>query len=674
MAADVNQITLVFTVTDAGRRPQGVVRRRSIRPEGEGMDTLINIDNGGTLTDICAWDGDAFTFTKTLTTPQDLSDCLFTGLEKVSAALYGEADLESLLHATQHIRYSTTQGTNALVERQGPMIGILTTMPELADLMRTTDPERDLFTGLVGDRCLRIDLAAGDAEQVDREAVRLVTRLTTLGAGRVVVAGRTPEEEHRLRHVLLRRFPRHLLGSVPLLYSWDLAGDRHDVRRVWSCVINTFLHPTMERFLYGAERRLRSYRVVNPLLVYRNDGASSRVAKAVALKTYSSGPRGGLEGTAALARVYGLAHTVMMDIGGTTTDVGVVSGGKVAPDGRGSVKGVPISYPMSNVHSKGVGGSSVIAVQDGEITVGPRSVGAAPGPACFGFGGRRATITDVNLLLGVLDADTYMDGTFRLDPERSRTVITETIAEPLGIPLEEALVRMEQAYFAALADSFAHVVTPDTTLAAFGGAGPMSAAGAARIAGVCDVLVPRTAAVFSAFGISFSDIGKSYEVGVPTPTTEAVRTAHEELAARAERDMFQEGYHLADCRSSWDLTVEEADGTLVGSHAYHPGDPVEAPGQQVSLRLTVTAPLPHPVLPDDRAVEPRPAAIAGTRRVRSAADRVDDVPVHVLDDLAPGDAGEGPAIVEGPFFTARVLPGWRFRVTAVGDLLLHDSH
>ncbi|WOQ15869.1 hydantoinase/oxoprolinase family protein [Raineyella sp. W15-4] len=637
------------------------------------MDTLINIDNGGTLTDICAWDGEAFTFTKTLTTPQDLSDCLFTGLEKVSAALYGEADLERLLHSTQHIRYSTTQGTNALVERQGPMIGILTTMPALGGLMRGTEPERDLFEGLVGDRCVRIDLDEGSDEDVDREAVRLVTRLTTLGAGRVVVAGRTQEEERRLRHLLLRRFPRHLLGSVPLLYSWDLAGDRHDARRVWSCVINSFLHPTMERFLYGAESRLRSYRVVNPLLVYRNDGASSRVAKAVALKTYSSGPRGGLEGTAALARVYGLTHTVMMDIGGTTTDVGVVQGGRVSPDERGTVKGVPISYPMSNVHSKGVGGSSVIAVQDGTITVGPRSVGATPGPACFGFGGRQATITDVNLLLGVLDADTYMDGTFRLDPERSRTVITETIAQPLGISLEEALVRMEQAYFAALADSFAHLITPDTTLAAFGGAGPMSAAGAARIAGVRDVLIPRTAAVFSAFGISFSDIGKSYEAGVPTPTTAAVCAAHQDLVARAERDMFQEGYTLGECRQAWALTVEEADGTLLESRPYRPGDPVEAPGKQVSLRLTVTAPLSHPVLPDDRQVASRPAAVVGTRRVRTATDRVDEVPVHVLDALQPGDAGEGPAIIEGPFFTARVLPGWDFRVTAVGDLLLHDA-
>lgn len=636
------------------------------------MDTLINIDNGGTLTDICVWDGTGFTFTKTLTTPHDLSECLFAGVEKASAALYGTADIERLLHATQHIRYSTTQGTNALVERRGPMIGILTTMPDLEAAMQTTEAERDLFEGLVGNRVLVIDMDA-DEETIDFEVVQKVNRLATLGAARVVVAGGDPEQERRLRAVLLRKFPRHLLGSIPLIYSWDLAGDRNAPRRAWSCVINSFLHPTMERFLYGAERRLKSYRVVNPLLVYRNDGASSRVAKSVALKTYSSGPRGGLEGTAALAGTYGFEHTLMIDVGGTTTDVGVVAGDRVDVDERGTIRGVPISYPMCNVHSKGVGGSSVIAVEDGRITVGPQSVGAAPGPACFGFGGRQATITDVNLLLGVLDPDTYLDGTFRLDPERSRTVITETVARPLGISLEEALVRMEQAYFEALSSAFAHLVQPDTTLAAFGGAGPMSATGAARPAGVKRVVIPRTAAVFSALGISFSDIGKTYEAGVPEPTTAATRRTYDELLGRAERDMFQEGYALGECRTDWRVVVEEEDGTAVSSAVYRPGDAVEQPQRRVSLQLTITAPLPHPEMTPDREVGTRPAPSVGSRSVRSAADRVDEVPVHVLDELSPGDAGAGPAIVEGPFFTARILPGWTFRVTSSGDLLLLDT-
>lgn len=636
------------------------------------MHTLVNIDNGGTLTDVCVWDGAKLAFAKTLTTPHDLSECLFTGMERASAALYGSADLQRLLHATQHIRYSTTQGTNALVERRGPMIGVLTTLPGLTERMQTTEAERDLFAGLVGGRVLTVDPDADDAA-LDLDVAQKVNRLTTLGAARVVVAGAGTAQEHRIRAVLLRKFPRHLLGSIPVIYSWDLAGDRNDARRVWSCVINSFLHPTMERFLYGAERRLKSYRVANPLLVYRNDGASSRVAKSVALKTYSSGPRGGLEGTAALARVYGLQHTLMMDVGGTTTDVGVVVGDRIAHHERGTIKGVPISYPMSNVHSQGVGGSSVITVTDGMITVGPHSVGAAPGPACFGFGGQDATITDVNLLLGVLDADTYLDGSFRLDPDRAAAVITRTVAEPLGIGLDEALIRMERAYFEALSATFAHLVQDGTTLAAFGGAGPMSAVGAARPAGVKRVLIPRTAAVFSALGISFSDIGKTYEVGVPQPTTAAAAATCADLLVRAERDMFQEGYALADCRATWEVTVEDGDGRLITRAPYRSGDPVDHPGRQISLQLTVTAPLPHPELAADRAAASRPAASSQTRKVRSAPDQVDDVPVYVLDELSAGDVAAGPAIVEGPYFTARVLPGWTMRVTAAGDLILDDT-
>lgn len=638
------------------------------------MNTLINIDNGGTLTDICAWDGKSFTFTKTLTTPHDLSECLFNGLEGVSAALYGEPDLERVLHDTQHLRYSTTQGTNALVERKGPMIGILTSLPRLRDQLRSDDAQQQLYDDLVGDRTLTVSLD-GDEQEVDQEIVRVVTNLTTLGAARIVVAGETANEERRIRRVLLQKFPRHLLGSVPLLYSWDLTADRDATRRVWSCVINSFLHPTMERFLYSAERRLRSYRVKNPMLVYRNDGASSRVAKAVALKTYSSGPRGGLEGTAAIARMYGLDHVVMMDIGGTTTDVGVVESAQVTADERGTVKGVPISYPMSNVHSKGVGGSSVIAVEDGRISVGPRSVGAAPGPACFGFGGKQATITDVNLLLGVLDADTYLDGTFRLDPERSRQVITETVAEPLGISLDDALIQMEHAYFAALAEAVADVVRPDSTLAAFGGAGPMSAAGAAQLAGVRTVLIPRTAAVFSAFGISFSDIGKSYEQVIGSVDQCALATARDELLQRAERDMFQEGYALADCVHTWNLAVHRPDGstTHLRDIDVHVEQEITGPIADATLQLDVAASLSKPVLAADQEVQRHPARSTSTRAVRSAPDRVDQVPVYRLDDLAPGDGAAGAAIIEGPFFTARVMPDWSFHVTSAGDLILHDD-
>jgi len=640
------------------------------------MERLINIDNGGTLTDICVWDGQNFNYAKTLTTPFDLSKCLFDGLTKASESIFGAPDLEALLHSTKHIRYSTTQGTNALVERKGPRIGLVTDDAAVVAELRATEAEASLFDALIGPRVAVIDPHA-DEETLIFDLVQQVNKLTTDGAARIVVAvgDASGPGERRMRNILLRKFPRHLLGSVPVLYSWEFTADRVRTRRIWSGVINAFLHPTMERFLYNAEDRLRQLRVQNPLLIYRNDGASSRVAKSVALKTYSSGPRAGLEGARALAKAYDLNHVLMIDVGGTTTDVGSVKDFQITVDRRGSIKGVPISFPMSNVHSTGVGGSSIITVKEGEIIVGPESVGAAPGPACFGFGGTSATITDVNLLLGVLDSATYLDGGFALDAERSKAVILATVAEPLGVGLEEALVEMEAAYFATIAKSFAAVIgdPADTTIAAFGGAGPMSACGAARLNNVKTVLVPKLAAVFSAFGISFSDIGRSYEVGLSEPTIEAAQSVHDMLVERAERDMFQEGHDLAACTLQWSLVVEEADGTLVSEAPYTYGDaPAVGAGQPASLTLVVTFELPHASLAANTSLASHPAVASGTRQVRSSATEVDEVSVYALLDQKPGATALGPSIVEGSFFTARVLDGWKLDVTAAGDLMLTD--
>lgn len=641
------------------------------------METLINIDNGGTLTDVCVWDGAKFSFTKTLTTPYDLSQCLFDGITKASKELYGSADLQRVLHETRHIRYSTTQGTNALVERKGPELGLLVDDPALADQLREAADEPGLFDDLVGERVAVVDPGL-PADELEFEIVQAVNGLINAGAARIVVAAGEDrgETERRLRGILLRKFPKHLLGSVPFLYSWDFVDDHRRDRRIWSALLNAFLHPVMERFLYNTEERLRSYRVQNPLLVYRNDGASSRVAKSVALKTYSSGPRGGLEGTRAIAGSYGFRRVLMVDVGGTTTDVGIVEGADIASSRRGRVEGVPVSYPMSSVHSSGVGGSSIIRVVDGRIEVGPESVGAAPGPACFGFGGTQATITDVNVLLGVLDPATYLDGGFPLDPSKSEAVIRATVAEPLGLTLEAALIEMERAFFARMAESFAPLVddADTTTLAAFGGAGPMSAAGAARIAGVRQIIVPRLAAVFSAFGIGFSDIGRVYESAITDATADGIEATRAALEARADRDMFQEGYPLHSCSLVWSIERETDSGEHLDSTPYVPGVALaEVPGERMLLRLDVTAELPRAELVPHAPVTASAAVAAEVRAVRSAADRVDEVPVYRLLDQVPGATAVGPAIVEGPFFTARVLEGWTFRITTAGDLLLEDA-
>ncbi len=415
------------------------------------MKYLVNLDNGGTLNDMCVLSGSEVRFTKTLTTPVDLSECFFKGITKASEEIYGEGGFTKLLHSTELIRYSSTQGTNALVERKGPKLGLITDDTHLSGNLTKTPHQQDLFDSLVGTRVVVLQHIR-DSNKIESELVAAVNTLTNKGAERLVVAIKDKDTEKAFKHVFLLQFPRHLLGSVPVLFSWEFTNDTSRVRRIWSAILNSFLHPTMERFLYAAEHRLKAHKVKNPLLIYRNDGASSRVAKSVALKTYSSGPRGGIEGTKALAKAYGFEHVLMVDVGGTTSDVGEVEAHKIKTERRGSVEGIQISFELSDVKSFGVGGGSILRVNNkGAITVGPDSVGAAPGPACFGFGGTEATITDVNVALGVIDPDIYLNGQQRLDKERAISTITEKIAKPLGMSLQKALFALEQAYAEQLA-------------------------------------------------------------------------------------------------------------------------------------------------------------------------------------------------------------------------------
>jgi N-methylhydantoinase A/oxoprolinase/acetone carboxylase beta subunit len=641
------------------------------------MTRLINIDNGGTLTDFCLVDGDEVRYTKTLTTPYDLSRCLFDGLTKVSELAYGEPQLAALLQSTDWIRYSTTQGTNALVQRAGPQLGLLVTDPTLVEGLAATTAQEDLLAALVGSRWGVIDLDADD-EALSRELLNRVNDLSARGARRLVIAvsgAEGADGEARVKGLLLRLYPRHLLGAVPLLFSWELVADPDDVRRIWSSLLNAFLHPSMERFLFNADQRLRDARARQPLRIFRNDGASSRVSKSAALKTYSSGPRGGLEGTRALAAHYGVRHLVMIDVGGTTTDVGVVSDGAIRVDRRGLIEHAPSSLELAAITSYGVGGSSIFRVTDGRLTVGPDSVGAAPGPACFGLGGDQATITDVLLLTGLLDPATYLGGTLPLYPDRSAKVIEEKIAGPLGVPLDEALRQMEDVHAATIAYALADAttVTGDTVLAAFGGAGPMTVCGAARKAGARHVLIPRMAAVFSAFGIGFSDLGQRYEQPLAAVDYATVKQTADQLLALGARDMFAEGVDTSACTSRFRLMVEGDDEErVIDLDGLHDATTHLSPGVQASLELVLLAPLPHVTLGEGSSFGASQFQGEGARLLRDGRGGRTETPVYTLLGQRPGARGSGPAVIEGPFFTMKVPEGWQFETTAAGDLRLTD--
>ncbi len=641
------------------------------------MGRLINIDNGGTLTDFCAFDGEQVFHTKSLTTPFDLSKCFFDGLKKLAKSMYGdEAKVGELLQSTDYIRYSTTQGTNALVERKGPRLGLLVAKGTDPGLLQVTDAEKSLYKDIVGGRVAEVDLDLTGAD-LELDLMRAVNRTVGEGASRIVLSLTQDDfqsTENKLNRIIGRKFPSHLLGVVPVLSAGGLSDDTDFARRTWSALLNAFLHPAMERFLYSADHRLKDLKTRNPLLIFRNDGGAARVAKTMAIKSYSSGPRGGMEGVRALAAHYGYKKILSYDVGGTTTDIGVVVDGQLAQHSQGTVEGVKVNFPLAEIFSAGVGGSSVITSDGESITVGPESVGAAPGPACFGLGGKQATITDVFLLMGVLDPGTYFGGELSLDSARAADVIEKNVAGPLGVSLDEALDLMFAAWVRKIADGLRQFSTidDDTTIAGFGGAGALAATRIADACGARRVIIPALGAVFSAFGIGFSPISQVYRMNLADKSSAGIAAVISDARSRAEKDLFAEGIDIAECDIRISLSRIAGDGLEevieINENSGFPSDFHEDDKAVLvyEARKNIRG-LKMAEVGNETAREP---VINSKRRVNTGAGNFKEIPVVRVEEQQPGAVADGPLIIEESFFTGLVDEGWTLSVSGNRDLIL----
>ncbi len=627
------------------------------------MRLLVSIDNGGTLTDVCATDGKTTVHTKTLTTPHDLTECFVKGLDALSEKLYGESDVPRLVASIDYIRYSTTQGTNAIVQRKGPRLGWIVNDASVTAAVREHAPE--LFDALVGDRIL---VVSADADALS--LTHAMSRLASDGANRVIVGFVGDEAalaEKAVKRVLYRKFPRHLLGAVPMLFASELSQVGGDTRRLWGAFVNAFLHPAMEQFLYNAENKLRVHRARKPLLIFRNDGNSTRVAKTIAIKTYSSGPQGGVVGAEVLLKHYGLSSAASIDIGGTTTDIALFNQGRAKVSDFGEIEGAPVPVSLAEVHSIGAGGGSVIRAEGKTIKVGPESVGSAPGPACFGRGGTMATITDALLLKGILDPNSFFGGRLTLDAERAERAVRKHVAEPLGVELPEAIDAMLDAYHRKIADALPRTGGKlPQLLMAFGGAGPMSACGVAEQADIRQILIPRYAAVFCAYGIGFSDIQHSYLTAL-AGGGDAVEQARAELIEQARRGMLAEGFELDGCQLEFDLLTGQGDVYQRTALNGKTPDLSGALGKTLKaggwMELRATRAIEKQALNGVDMSEKQPAKAASTRGAQAQ-------PVYTLESLKPGDWADGPCLVEEAYFTTQIRPGWRFVITAAGDILV----
>jgi N-methylhydantoinase A len=690
-----------------------------------------DIDVGGTFTDGFFTDGSTAHRAKVLTTPHDLTEC-FLGCLRRGAADFGR-ELPDFLGRTQVVRLSTTLGTNTLLQRRGPKVGILVTTGAERSLYAPDDAPHPLADpDLVRGVDTELDADGRSVRPPDPgQVLTAVRELLTLGARMIAVsfAGswRNPEHELAVRQIVRARYPTHYLRSVPLQLGHEVSVHPSDDVRASTVLLNAYLHGDLARGLYRAEDLARAHGMRRPLLIVHAAGGSARVAKTVAVQTLSSGPAVAVHGAAATARQLGLTRVVTADMGGTSLDVAILDGAEPAVVPDPVVAGMRIAVPVIATESIGAGGGSIARLEDGKLVVGPESAGSSPGPACYGKGGQRPTVTDANLLLGLLSADGFLGGRMRLDAGRAQTIVERRLGRELGLDAQTVAAQIRARVNATMADEVAArlagtgIDPAEYTLFAFGGGGPLHACEIAERAGIRRVLGFPHGSVFSAFGSSTVDVWHHYTRGADLPladpgTAGQVSAVIGALTSQGNLDMRGEGFAPDDVTVTASIVIDDDGATreipLDGAATAATADAVKhattatadavkhattaaadavkhaatatanaagalehaaaaAPGarlREIAVDLRAATPTWTPA----RApLQPGPAPVHAERDVRWTADGPPvRTPVVTLESMAPGHQIDGPAIIDTADTVYAVNPGWTATRTAEGNVAI----
>ncbi len=652
---------------------------------------LLGVDVGGTFTDAVLFDGETVHTAKLPTTPDDQSLGVIAAVEEV----LGRAGATAA--AVDSFAHGMTVGTNALLEERGARTALIATQG-FADLLEIGRQDRPELYRLCTPKpaplvppALRFEAAERVGPQgaieplAEGEAERLADLVRGSGAESVAVcllfSYLDPAHERAIAAHLRRELPElHVSASHEVLPRF------REYERCSTTTIDAYLSPLLGRYLGRLGEAATRAGLPQPV-VMRSSGGVAPATEAARAGAWSvlSGPAGGAVGAGLLARAAGDGNALGLDMGGTSCDVCVVEDGEVRRTDSREIDGRTIQLPMVDVHTVGAGGGS-IGWRDagGALRVGPRSAGADPGPACYGRGGREPTVTDANLLLGNLAADSTLAGDVALDLDVARSAVAG-LADSLGLDelaAAEGIVRVaNQEMLRAL-----RVVTVERgvdprrfALLPFGGAGPMHAAAIAAELGVGRVLCPRAGGVLSALGLCASDrrrdTTRTVMLGGADLTAERIAAEVDELVALLDGGLElgepEVVYELRYAGQAFELPVpgttrpDPADlrAGFEDEHERRYGhrDP-EGEVVLVHIRLALIAPGPRP----------RPAAAPEGRlerlgrRVRFGGEWV-QTPI-LRGEPPAGLAVAGPVVFELPEATFVVPPGWQAEVDATGTI------
>jgi N-methylhydantoinase A len=672
----------------------------------------IGIDVGGTFTDLVAIDaGGRTVFAKALSTPQDQSIGVMAGLDELARRL--DLSCAQMLKQTGRLVHGTTVATNALLERKGAKVALLTTAGHRDVLemreglkgnrydLRTPPPEplvpRELRFGVRE----RLRPNGEVLATLDRDSLgEAIAAIKASGATSVAIcflhSYRNPAHEIAASERLLSELP-----DLDVSRSVDVLPQIKEYERVSTTVVNAYVEPVVRRYLTRLEQRLGEAGFEGSLFIILSHGGMAPVQEAarLAAATVLSGPAGGMSGCRRCAVMMKIPDLVAFDMGGTSTDISLIADGGVTLSADGGLAGQRIALRSLDIASLAAGGGSIASIDSGGIFhVGPESAGAMPGPACYGQGGTQATVTDANVVLGYLDAKAFMGGKRPLDASAAEAAI-DRLASKLKITRIEAaagifrLVNLKMADGIRLMTVRRGVDPRRFALLSFGGAAGLHAAELARELELERIIVPATASVLSAWGMLTSDLRYEvsrthFETGARSTASEVrgIFTDLEKQAVERMKAWFDGPVQVersAEMRYGEQIFEIDVplDGIDLGSpsliaeiedrfHRRHEDLYTYASRDQevvfVNARVAAIGAVAAPAA-SEMAVASASSRAPRARR-RAFFGRWIEAPVYGFDDLEPGQRFAGPAIVEAETTTVIINAGDRLTVNALGWL------
>jgi len=677
-----------------------------------GSEVFVSIDIGGTFTDFVVMDGKtgAISLEKAPTT-KDIVGGILHGFDKM------KLDLQK----ARYLVHGTTVALNTFLQRSGARTGLITTkgFRDVYEIGRhsRTDLYNLFFRKPVPliPRRLRLEVS----ERLDYKG----DVLQPLDLGELQAVCRTLIDEQKVEAIAIcflhsyvnaaheeqaAQWIREHYPQVPVSVSSELVREWREYERTSTTAINGYVLPVVKNYIEHLTEVLQGRSYKHRIFVNRSSGGvmSAERASLRPVHTIMSGPAGGTIAAAKIGNLHGDDKVIAIDAGGTSFDVSLIIDDQPQITSEAKLDGHPIMVPVINIHSIGAGGGSIATVDEGgALAVGPRSAGAEPGPACYGKGGTEPTVTDAQLLCGVLDPNHFLGGEMKLDVAAATRAVKEKVAEKLGLPLLEAAYGIVRVANTKMATAIREMTIQkghdprEFVLVAFGGAGPMHANALGDELEVSKIIVPVAAGALSALGILLSDVRFDSTLTKASPLAQtdvgAMQSAFAALEQEATDNLKQEGFKAEDIRF-----VRELDMRYVGQE-YTVRVPVtelnrEAikrrfdevhemtyahsaagePAEIVSYRSSAYGQIPKPKIETIAAghdVAPRQAVLGKRDVYFGELKRHLSATIYSREHLLAGNRLIGPAVMEEKAATTLINPGYAGVMDEYGNLVIEKS-